>query len=159
LPLRQPDRARRASHRGGGRAPRVRAEPAAGHAALVRCAAYRAPEVRAGLGRDPQGAHRERGVRRGQLALPRARHARLRAAVRAGARRPRASRELQARRFASTLTYMRASSSMSATRTHSLTLWIEALTTPSSTTSAPSGAMKRPSEVPPPVESCGETPP
>ena len=33
-----------------------------------------------------------------------------------------------------------------------------ALITPSSTTCAPSGAMKRPSEVPPPVESFGRVP-
>ncbi|TLY54278.1 MAG: disulfide bond formation protein B [Gammaproteobacteria bacterium] len=45
-----------------------------------------------------------------------------------------------------------------ATRTHSLTLWIEAFTTLSSTTSAPRGAMKRPSDVPPPVDSVGRTP-
>ena len=58
----------------------------------------------------------------------------------------------------STPTYMRCRASMSATRTYSLTLWMLALTTPSSTTCAPRGAMKRPSEVPPPVESLGGLP-
>jgi hypothetical protein len=47
---------------------------------------------------------------------------------------------------------------MSATLTFSLTLWIVELMTPSSTTWAPSGAMKRPSEVPPPVENFGLRP-
>ncbi len=44
---------------------------------------------------------------------------------------------------------------MSATRAHSFTLWIVALPTPISTTCAPVGAMKRPSEVPPVVEKRG----
>ncbi len=47
---------------------------------------------------------------------------------------------------------------MSATATHSSTEWIVALTTPTSTTSAPVGAMKRPSDVPPPVDSSGSAP-
>ena len=45
-----------------------------------------------------------------------------------------------------------------ANRTHSFTLWMEAFSTPSSTTCAPKGAMKRPSEVPPPVVSFGMMP-
>ncbi len=48
--------------------------------------------------------------------------------------------------------------SRSATDTHSSTLWIVAFTGPSSITSAPMGAMKRPSEVPPPVLCSGSIP-
>lgn len=48
--------------------------------------------------------------------------------------------------------------SSSSSDTHSSTLWIVALTGPSSITSAPSGAMKRPSEVPPPVLCSGSMP-
>ena len=48
--------------------------------------------------------------------------------------------------------------SKSALRTHSLILWMVAFTGPSSTTSAPVGAMKRPSEVPPSVDISGMMP-
>src|SRR5687768_6420932 len=65
---------------------------------------------------------------------------------------------LYARRLRSTLKYMRCRDSRSSTRTHSLTLWIVELTTPNSTTCAPVTAMKRPSEVPPVVESLGGRP-
>ena len=44
---------------------------------------------------------------------------------------------------------------MSSTAQHSSTLWIVRLSRPNSTTSAPSAPKKRPSEVPPPVESSG----
>ena len=47
---------------------------------------------------------------------------------------------------------------MSATSTCSSTLWIVAFTTPTSTTCAPVGAMKRPSEVPPVVEAAARPP-
>src|SRR5205807_1745923 len=100
----------------------------------------------------PQGAHRQRGVRRGQLAIPRTRHAGVGADLGADPGWVGRDGESQPRSRRSTLTYMRCRASMSVTRTHSLTLWIEACSTPSSTTSAPGGAMKRPSEVPPPVE-------
>ena len=49
------------------------------------------------------------------------------------------------------------SGSRSATRTRSLSLWIVALTGPSSTTSAQMSAMKRPSDVPPVHDSSGVT--
>src|SRR5213082_678037 len=97
-------------------------------------------------------------VWRGELALPRARDARLGADLGADPRCLRRRGESQARSERSTLTYMRCSASMSDTRTHSLTLWMEAFTTPSSTTSAPRGATKRPSDVPPPVDSLGRAP-
>ena len=45
--------------------------------------------------------------------------------------------------------YIALSVSRSAARTHSSTLWMVALQGPSSITWQPSGAMKRPSEVPP----------
>src|SRR5690349_11697803 len=54
--------------------------------------------------------------------------------------------------------YMRCSASISSTPTDSFTLWMLALVTPSSTTCAPMVAMKRPSEVPPPVDSFGGLP-
>src|SRR5207237_322180 len=107
---------------------------------------------------DPQGAHRQRWVWRGELALLRARDARLGADLGADPRCLRRRGESQTRSERSTLTYMRCRALMSDTRTHSLTLWIEAFTTPSSTTCAPRGAMKRPSDVPPPVESLGRVP-
>ena len=147
--------ARCARHRRCRRPPRVRAAPAAGFLALLRGAAGDPAEVHPGVRADQEGAHRQRGVRRGQLALPRPCHARVGAHLGARPWRARAVRQPQASRFASTLTYMRCRRSISATRTHSFTLWIDSLMTPSSTTSAPSGAMKRPSEVPPPVVSFG----
>ena len=84
-------RARGARDRRGGRTPPVRAEPAAGDAALLRRAARGAAEVHAAVAGDPQGAHRQRRVRRGQLALPRAGDARVGADLGARARRRRAS--------------------------------------------------------------------
>ena len=51
--------------------------------------------------------------------------------------------------------YTRASGSSSSSATRSFTLWIEALTGPSSTTSPQISAMKRPSEVPPVQEISG----
>src|SRR5207237_7191703 len=93
---------------------------------------------------DPQGARRRGGVRRGQLAMPRARHAGVGGDLGADPGWVGRDGESQPRSRRSTLTYMRCRASMSVTRTHSLTLWIEAFSTPSSTTSAPRGAMKRP---------------
>ncbi len=55
----------------------------------------------------------------------------------------------------STPWYMSASRSRSSAFTHSFTLWMVALTGPSSITSAPVGAIKRPSEVPPVVSRAG----
>ncbi len=54
--------------------------------------------------------------------------------------------------------YMRCRVWISSTPTDSFTLWMVALVTPSSTTCAPMVAMKRPSEVPPPVDSFGAWP-
>ena len=48
--------------------------------------------------------------------------------------------------------------SMSSTAQHSSTWWIVRLSSPNSTTSAPSAPKNRPSEVPPPVDSSGSRP-
>ena len=47
---------------------------------------------------------------------------------------------------------------MSSTAQHSSTWWMVRLSSPNSTTSAPSAPKKRPSEVPPPVDNSGARP-
>ncbi len=65
-------RDRRARHRGGRGPPPLHPAPAAGRHSVLRRAALDDAEVHAADRGDPQGAHRQRRVRRGQLDVPRA---------------------------------------------------------------------------------------